>query len=133
MKKESTSTINYWKDVFRDSSPKYGLLGHEISYSLSPSIHRYAMRTLGIHGDYQLFDVPPQELDEFFKHPDTLKLKGLNITKPYKWLIAKEFGSPDPVNTIFGNTTNKQTTNTDCIGFINMSVSYTHLTLPTKA
>ena len=101
MKKESKSTKHYWKDVFRDFSPKYGLLGHEISYSLSPSIHRFVMQALGIQEEYLLLDVPPEELDEFFAHPKAQTMHGLNITKPYKWQAAKKFDSLDPINTIF--------------------------------
>ncbi len=121
MKKESVTTNHYWKDVFQDSLPQYGLLGHQISYSLSPHIHQFVMDSLGIHGIYKLLDVPPHEFDEFMEDRRTLGMKGLNITKPYKWLTAKKLGSEVPVNTIFGN---QQTTNTDCIGFIKVLDNY---------
>lgn len=55
---------------------KYGLLGENIGYSYSPMIHRM----LG-NDNYELFDVPKLEFDNFMKIAD---FDGINVTIPYK-------------------------------------------------
>mgnify|MGYP000443884461 CR=1 FL=1 len=36
------------------------------TFTRSPMLHGYWLRTLGIPGSYDMFDVPPAELDTFF-------------------------------------------------------------------
>ena len=61
----------------------FGLLGHEIGYSLSPSIHNAIFRKYGINARYTLFDVPSKGLSEAFRDLVT-RTSGFNVTKPYK-------------------------------------------------
>lgn len=60
---------------------EYGLLGEKLSHSYSPMIHSYFGKY-----DYQLTEMPPEELDEFFERKD---FKGLNVTIPYKTAVIK--------------------------------------------
>ena len=53
-----------------------GLLGKKLGHSYSPQIHSY----LGKY-PYTLFEVQPEELEDFLKHGD---FTGLNVTMPYK-------------------------------------------------
>jgi shikimate dehydrogenase len=63
----------------------YGLLGRNISYSVSPLMHNAAFRHFGIDAVYRLFDVDENGLREFFsgfeRDPD---FAGMNVTVPYK-------------------------------------------------
>ncbi len=68
---------------------RFCLIGHRISYSLSPVIHRKVFSILGIEADYELVDIAPQEFDrkveELFQ-----KYSGFNVTIPYKVTIARK-------------------------------------------
>lgn len=71
---------------------KYGLLGHEISYSLSPLIHT----TLSSHINYELYDLSVEDLKQ--GRPEVLKeLAGFNITIPHKQLIMAHCDSIHPL------------------------------------
>ena len=45
----------------------YGLIGHPVEHSLSPSMQNAAFNALKIEAEYKLFDVEPAELDKFLK------------------------------------------------------------------
>lgn len=63
----------------------YGLIGHPVKHSFSSFMHNAAFAYLKIDAEYQLFDVPPEDLERFFK--ETVKekrLKGFNVTVPHK-------------------------------------------------
>jgi shikimate dehydrogenase len=62
----------------------YGLLGHNISYSLSPCMHNSAFGHFGINAEYVIFDVKPAHLREFVEGIHAREVSGLNITVPYK-------------------------------------------------
>ena len=69
------------KDYQKDHLPSYGLLGRKLEHSASPELHKL------IAGyDYALFEVEPEDLDDFFKN---CKFKGINITIPYKEIALK--------------------------------------------
>ena len=93
-----------------------GVLGRDISYSLSPKIHKLFAEEAGIDLNYEIYDVeddPIAFVYEFFKKGGI----GLNITKPYKEIVAQEFSkSLDSVNCLYGNEINA--TSTDGSGFI---------------
>ncbi|MFH1878842.1 MAG: shikimate dehydrogenase [Candidatus Omnitrophota bacterium] len=65
---------------------KYGLLGRNISYSLSPAMHNACFRHFGIPAEYGIFDV--QGADNWNKYFTELvsgeNVAGLNVTVPYK-------------------------------------------------
>lgn len=69
------------------TEPKiYGLIGYPVRHSLSPLMHNAAFKALGINAEYRLFEINPEEVEEFF----TLNclsqndISGLNVTIPYK-------------------------------------------------
>ena len=62
----------------------YGLLGKNISYSLSPVMHNAAFKELGIEAEYKLFDLSSDELDNFFERLKRGEILGCNVTIPYK-------------------------------------------------
>jgi len=62
----------------------YGLLGKNISYSLSPIMHNAVFKALKIGGEYKIFDIDENALDNFFKKVKEGKISGCNVTIPYK-------------------------------------------------
>ena len=101
-----------------------GLLGHPVSRSASPAMHRAAFASSGIPGKYLLFDTP--SADDLVNLPDVMRfyrIGGLNVTIPYKTAVIPYLDTLDEaaskigaVNTII-NTGGKLTgANTDHIG-----------------
>ncbi len=63
----------------------YGLIGHPVKHSFSAFMHNAAFKYCGINAEYQLFDVPPESLEKFFKKTIVEKnIRGLNVTVPHK-------------------------------------------------
>jgi len=108
----------------------YGLLGKNISYSLSPVMHNAAFKKFGIEAVYQLFDIDDSEFDDFIGNTILPGMVcGLNVTVPYKmrmkeWLeknsaevdeLVKVTGS---LNTVKINSDNVYGYNTDLLGFL---------------
>lgn len=62
----------------------YGLLGKDISYSLSPVMHNAAFKALKLDAKYEVFDTPEEKLDDFFARLRKGEISGCNVTVPYK-------------------------------------------------
>ncbi|MCL4542631.1 MAG: shikimate dehydrogenase [Deltaproteobacteria bacterium] len=85
-----------------------GIFGYNIRYSLSPLIHNKMSELSKIRLCYGSFDVPPETFKVAFNGFKSLKLKGANITQPYKVEVlnyieylskeAKLIGSVNTVN-----------------------------------
>ena len=107
---------------------QYGLLGHKISYSLSPAMHNAAFKKFGIDAEYKFYDMPKGKIKAFFNGLLRSNISGLNVTIPYKQQAYKfltTFGIIDKEAEMLGaiNTINiKHKTlygfNTDAEGFI---------------
>ena len=80
---------------------KLGVLGKDIGYSLSPKIHLAFAKQLNHPIEYLIYDVdkdPISFIRNFFSEGGF----GLNITKPYKNIVAHEFNSDlESVNCIY--------------------------------
>ena len=61
----------------------YGLLGQRLSHSLQ-EIHNEILRNLEAEGAYKLFEVEEKDLENFTIGLKVLKIKGSNVTIPYK-------------------------------------------------
>ena len=96
------------------SLPKkiYGLIGYPVKHSLSPLMHNAAFHALKIDAEYRLFEVAPQELENFLLADVTVKdvhgeevkvrdISGFNITIPHKVRAKEILGNrfPYDVNT----------------------------------
>ncbi len=94
----------------RIARKKFGLVGYDIQYTLSPRIHEAIFRSLGITASYSVVDVKPENfassMVEMLSDYD-----GFNITKPYKSDAAKmvrhlneEAVKCGNINTVFNGT-----------------------------
>ncbi len=100
---------------------KFGILGHPLGHSLSPQIHAALFALDGETVDYQMYDIPPEQLQGKFDFLSTLD--GFNITIPHKVSIidfcdrldagAQRYRSVNCVK----NGAEKVGYNTDVIGF----------------
>ena len=103
----------------------YALLGKNISYSLSPVMHNTAFRAMAIEAEYKIFDLPENEVDNFFSRLKTGEISGCNVTVPYKEK-ALEFlekcegpaGNIGAVNTVARRDMKLYGYNTDYEGFV---------------
>lgn len=62
----------------------YGLIGYPVQHSLSPAMHNAAFKYLNINAEYRLFEVKPDELNDFLNSLSSRNIRGLNVTIPYK-------------------------------------------------
>ncbi|MDO5715801.1 MAG: shikimate kinase [Tissierellia bacterium] len=108
-------SVNYQRE--RQKSPRYGLLGKNLSHSYSKIIHEEYLNT-----KYDYFDCKEKEIPKFLKDQS---IGGFNVTQPYKTTIisyldeisdeAKAIGC---VNTVIRRNNKLYGYNTDMEGFI---------------
>lgn len=67
----------------------FGLIGNPVKHSLSPLMHNAAFRQLKINAEYRLFDIQPQELNNFLHSLSEKDIRGLNVTIPYKEVVLE--------------------------------------------
>jgi 3-phosphoshikimate 1-carboxyvinyltransferase len=119
----------------RPSTYRLGLVGYPLDYTLSPAIHTAALSAAGLHGDYSLFPIHPDELKglkDLLGRVRSKEIHGLNVTIPHKlnvipWLdevtgMARSIGA---VNTIFMRGGKLIGDNTDAAGFLaDLNISF---------
>ena len=103
----------------------YALLGRDIHYSLSPAMHNAAFKALGMNAEYKIFDIPEDDINNFFSDLKKGKISGCNVTIPYKEKtlklvdechnLAKDIGA---VNTVITKDAKLHGYNTDYQGFM---------------
>lgn len=84
----------------------YGLIGYPVKHSFSSPMHNAAFKHLGINAEYRLFEVKPEQLEDFLLRDVPVKdtegrscsskdIFGFNITIPHKVkakeILEKEF------------------------------------------
>ena len=76
------------------STKLLGIIGKNISYTLSPAIHNYSFQKLGINAVYLAFDLDETKFERLTS--SLLELgKGFNVTIPYKEKIIKYLDKVD--------------------------------------
>jgi shikimate dehydrogenase len=63
---------------------KLGLIGHHLSHSISPVIHRAGLESLGVDGTYEILETPPEDLISRIKFLKANDYNGFNVTIPLK-------------------------------------------------
>jgi shikimate dehydrogenase len=101
----------------------YGILGHPVGHSRSPSMHNRAFAVLSIDAVYVPFSVAPARLETAVRGIRALELRGVNITLPHKTAIMPLLDSIEPdaraigaINTVFRDGPKLCGTNTDASG-----------------
>ncbi len=84
------------------SKKHYGVIGHPIGHTLSPFIHTRLMYLSGIDGEYGIYDIAPEELDEKFR-TELSKLDGFNATIPHKQAIIHLLDEKDSTADLYGS------------------------------
>jgi len=99
----------------------FGLLGHEISYSLSPEIHEHIGKVINKDIQYDLLDVKENLIKSIIQ---ANKYQGYNITKPYKKTLLSYVDAlsdvakaTEAINTIYMKDGLLIGDNTDVYGF----------------
>ncbi|OOB78472.1 MAG: shikimate dehydrogenase [Epulopiscium sp. Nele67-Bin001] len=106
---------------------KYGLIGKQLHYSLSPQIHHASFKINHIRAEYALYEVDESKSMQIVQALKTLGIDGVNVTMPYKQIVipqlneiseeAKKIGA---VNTIKIKNGKAYGYNTDYHGILDM-------------
>lgn len=63
---------------------KFGLIGHNLSHSISAIIHKAGLESLGIDGTYEILETDPEDLISRIKFLKSNNYNGFNVTIPLK-------------------------------------------------
>ncbi len=104
---------------------KVALLGHPVSHSVSPAMHREAFRKLKLNWEYLPCDVPPGRLQDAVIGLKGFGFRGANVTVPHKERVVDFMDKLDSsslstgaVNTIVLEKEKLVGYNTDGEGFL---------------
>lgn len=102
----------------------FGLVGEVLGHSISPEIHEKIFKELNISAGYKLFEIEKSEISELKKALKLLKIKGVNVTIPYKQevieqvdFISREAEEIGAINTILLKEGKLYGYNSDYFGF----------------
>ncbi len=102
----------------------FGLVGHNVAYSKSSEIFQAVFHQLQVEGQYELFDIEPDQFPARFKTLAVSDIQGLSVTIPYKRQVIPYLNDLDPVakaleavNSIHCDGNRCCGFNTDCYGF----------------
>jgi shikimate dehydrogenase len=105
-----------------------GLVGYPLGHSLSPNIHRAALKACELEGNYSLFPIRPehkQGLEDVLGRVRAGEIHGLNITIPHKQNVIPLLDELTPtaqaigaVNTMYLRENKLIGDNTDAAGFL---------------
>lgn len=63
---------------------KLGLIGQNLSHSISEVIHKAGLKSLGVDGSYEILDTSPEDLIDRIKFLKSNNYDGFNVTIPLK-------------------------------------------------
>ena len=103
-----------------------GVMGWPVSHSLSPRLHGYWLRELGLDGAYLPLAVHPDDCPEVLKTLPKMGFRGCNLTIPHKEIALEVMDEIDPlarrigaVNTVVVDADGRLIgRNTDGYGFL---------------
>ncbi|WP_300382301.1 shikimate dehydrogenase [Clostridium sp.] len=116
----------------------YGLLGRKLSHSLSPEIHNKIFELIKNNSSYKLFEIEEDNLEMFIEELRSIKIKGINVTIPYKEKVIKyldeiseEGKKIGAINTIYLKEDKLIGYNTDYYGF-GIMLEYNNIQIKNK-
>lgn len=102
---------------------KYAILGYPLKHTMSPPIHKRLFELEGRTAEYEICEIPPEQLEEKAEYLNSLG--GYNITIPFKVDIIKYLDELDEsakrynsVNCVVNRGGKTKGYNTDCYGFL---------------
>ena len=102
-----------------------GVIGDPIEHSLSPLMHNFILKKIGMNFCYHAFRVTDSQLPEAVAGARALNFRGLNVTLPHKTRIVRfldeihdEADDLEAVNTVLFSHGKMLGFNTDVIGFM---------------
>lgn len=102
-----------------------GLLGSPVAHSISPQMHNYSFRRLGIDCVYLCFEVQPDKLEDTVRTFRDLGTYGFNLTMPDKQYVIPYLDELSPaarmtgaVNTVVNKDGKLVGHNTDGFGYM---------------
>lgn len=117
----------------------YGVLGHPVRQSKSPTMLNSAFRTAGIHAAYAAFDVAPERLGDAMAGVRAFGFGGVNVTIPHKVAVMAHLDEIDAsarvigaVNTVVNKNGKLIGHNTDGIGYVRSLKQETGITVKGK-
>ena len=103
---------------------KFAVIGNPVAHSLSPILHRFIFKQLGLKAIYEKIHVLDSELESIVNKIRNSELDGLNITIPYKSKIMRYLDQVNPrakaigaVNIVMVQNKTVIGNNTDWYGF----------------
>ena len=103
---------------------KFAVIGNPIKHSLSPALHNWVFKSLGIDAEYEKKRIFQNELAGMIRDLDCGKLHGINVTIPHKENIMQHLHDINPhaksigaVNVIMKSGNKLVGNNTDWYGF----------------
>ena len=107
-----------------NESCRFGVIGHNISYSKSPDIFQIIFSISKIQGDFDIIEIKPDDFNVLFPALTKSGVCGLSVTTPYKTTVIEYLDTIDPVskainavNSIAIDNDGIRGFNTDCYGF----------------
>lgn len=67
---------------------RFAVIGQPIGHSLSPQMHKAALRALGIDATYEAIEVLPDALADFVARVRSGEFRGANVTLPHKTQVV---------------------------------------------
>jgi shikimate dehydrogenase len=116
--------------VDKPLSLNLGLIGYPLGHSLSPLLHKAALRAADLEGEYRLYPVPPLPegetiLEDLLQQVRFGRMHGLNITIPHKESVLGRVDYLTPsawqigaVNILYRQGNRLVGDNTDGAGFL---------------
>lgn len=95
----------------------YGLIGNPINKSLSPKIHNFIFNSLDLNNVYLAFDVEKENLQKAIEGFKVIRVKGFNVTIPFKQEIMKYLDEIDSKAKIIGAVNTVKNENGKLVGY----------------
>ncbi|MGE4297445.1 MAG: shikimate dehydrogenase [Desulfovibrionaceae bacterium] len=103
----------------------YGIIGHPLGHTLSPTIHNWGFARHGLDAVYMAWPLPPGKVADFVQAARTLPIAGASVTIPHKETIlglvdhvTATASAVGAVNTLYWRDGVLHGDNTDLEGFI---------------
>ena len=102
----------------------FGIIGHPLGHTMSPALHNWGFKRMGVDGEYRAFPTPPEDLGAFMQRLRALPIMGLSVTIPHKLAVMEHLdGVSERVkavgacNTLYWDGDRLLGENTDVTGF----------------